>query len=89
MGSSEQALTAPMAGGSRRALGSRGFAERVVDLPGRSMQLRADSTAGRPSLIPNLTLALVLGLSIALFGVVILEPGVAGHRSPALRKSGA
>jgi len=47
-------------------------AERVVDLPGRSMQLRADSTAGRPSLIPNLTLALVLGLSIALFGVVIM-----------------
>jgi two-component system, LuxR family, sensor histidine kinase DctS len=47
-------------------------AERVVDLPGQSLLLRADSAAGRPSLIPNLTLALVLGLSIALFGVVLL-----------------
>jgi two-component system sensor histidine kinase DctS len=34
--------------------------------------LRADSGAGRPSLIPNLATALVLGLSIALFGVVLL-----------------
>jgi two-component system sensor histidine kinase DctS len=47
-------------------------AERVVDLPGRSLMLRAESTAGRPSLIPNLTLALVLGLSLALFGVVLM-----------------
>jgi two-component system sensor histidine kinase DctS len=31
-----------------------------------------DSAPGRPSLIPNLTTALVLGLSIALFGVVLL-----------------
>ena len=45
---------------------------RMVDLPGRSLQLRADAAVGRPSLIPNLTLALVLGLSIALFGVVLL-----------------
>ncbi len=48
------------------------LAERLVDLPGVSLQLRADATAGRPSLIPNLTLALVLGLSIALFAVVLL-----------------
>ncbi|HEY6134294.1 MAG TPA: ATP-binding protein [Rubrivivax sp.] len=47
-------------------------AERVVDLPGLSIRLRADSVAGRPSLIPNLTLALVLGLSIGLFAVVLL-----------------
>jgi len=47
-------------------------AERVLDLPGQSMQLRVDSAAGRPSLIPNLTTALVLGLSLALFGVVLL-----------------
>jgi two-component system sensor histidine kinase DctS len=47
-------------------------AERVVDLPGAPLQLRADSAAGRPSLIPNLATALVLGLSIALFGVVLL-----------------
>ena len=47
-------------------------AERVVDLPGASLQLRADAAAGRPSLIPNLVTALVLGLSLALFGVVLL-----------------
>ena len=48
------------------------LAERVLDLPGTTLQLRADSAAGRPSLIPNLATALVLGLSIALFGVVLL-----------------
>jgi two-component system, LuxR family, sensor histidine kinase DctS len=47
-------------------------AERVVDLAGSSLQLRADSAQGRPSLIPNLTTALVLGLSLALFAVVLL-----------------
>jgi two-component system sensor histidine kinase DctS len=47
-------------------------AERVVDLPGTALQLRADSATGRPSLIPNLTTALVLGLSMALFAVVLL-----------------
>jgi two-component system, LuxR family, sensor histidine kinase DctS len=59
-----------------RAGGSRGagvfVAERVVDLPGTSLRLRVDSAAGRPSLIPNFTLALVLGLSMALFAVVLL-----------------
>jgi two-component system, LuxR family, sensor histidine kinase DctS len=47
-------------------------AERVVDLPGGPLQLRADASAGRPSLIPNLATALVVGLSLALFGVVLL-----------------
>ena len=59
-----------------RAGASRGAgiytADRVVDLPGLVLQLRADSAAGRPSLIPNLAVALVLGLSIALFAVVLL-----------------
>ena len=58
-----------------RAGGPRGagvfVSERLVDLPGQSLRLRVDSGAGRPSLIPNLTLALVLGLSIALFAVVL------------------
>ncbi len=64
--------------GSRlaRAGGPRGsgvfVAERLVDLPGTALQLRVDSALGRPSLIPNLTLALVLGLSLALFAVVVL-----------------
>lgn len=47
-------------------------ADRVVDLPGVTLVLRADGVAGPPRLIPNLTLALVLGLSAALFGVVLL-----------------
>ncbi|WP_326534644.1 sensor histidine kinase [Pseudorhodoferax sp.] len=59
-----------------RAGGPRGagvfVAERLVDLPGSSLRLRVDSSLGQPSLIPNLMLALVLGLSVALFGVVLL-----------------
>ena len=46
-------------------------AERVLDLPGFTLQLRVDSGTGRPRLIPNLTIALVLSLSLAL-GVVVL-----------------
>lgn len=46
-------------------------AQRPVDLPGITLQLRADSVEGRPSLIPNLATALVLGLSLMLFGVVM------------------
>ncbi|WP_164963480.1 sensor histidine kinase [Rubrivivax sp. JA1026] len=47
-------------------------AERLIDVPGTVLQLRADSAAGRPSLIPNVATALVLGLSLALFAVVLL-----------------
>jgi len=47
-------------------------AERTVDLPGQALLLRVDSTSGRPSLIPNLTVALVLGLSLALTVVVTM-----------------
>jgi two-component system sensor histidine kinase DctS len=47
-------------------------AERLLDLPGIALQLRVDSPVRRPSLIPNLTTALVLGLSLALFGVVLV-----------------
>jgi two-component system sensor histidine kinase DctS len=57
-----------------RAGGSRGagvyVGQRAVDLPGVALQLRADSVSGRPSLIPNLTTALVLGLSLALLALV-------------------
>jgi len=45
--------------------------ERLIDLPGLTLQLRLDSAVGSPRLIPNLTVALVLGLSLAL-GVVVL-----------------
>jgi len=47
-------------------------AERLIDVPGAALQLRADSASGRPSLIPNVATALVLGLSLALFAVVLL-----------------
>lgn len=47
-------------------------ATRVVDLSGQSLQLRADTADGRPRLIPNLAVALVLGLSLALTTVVAL-----------------
>ncbi len=47
-------------------------AERLVDLPGLTLQLRVDSSGGRPQLIPNLATALVLGLSLALGVVVVL-----------------
>ena len=47
-------------------------AERLVDLPGATLQLRVDSATGAPRLIPNLSTALVLGLSMALFALVLL-----------------
>jgi two-component system, LuxR family, sensor histidine kinase DctS len=47
-------------------------AEHPVDVAGATLRLRADSTEGRPHLIPNLNLALVVGLSIALFALVLL-----------------
>ncbi|HJV59693.1 MAG TPA: ATP-binding protein, partial [Albitalea sp.] len=46
--------------------------ERLVDLPGLTLQMRVDSATGSPRLLPNLTVALVLGLSLALGGVVAL-----------------
>ena len=48
------------------------LADRVVDLPGSPLQLRVDAAERAPSLIPNLATALVLGLSMALFAVVLL-----------------
>jgi two-component system, LuxR family, sensor histidine kinase DctS len=46
--------------------------DRVLDLPGLTLQLRIDSAQGRARLIPNLTIALVLSLSLALGAVVLL-----------------
>ena len=48
------------------------IADRIVDLPGITLQLRVDAVQRAPSLIPNLATALVLGLSIGLFVVVLL-----------------
>jgi two-component system, LuxR family, sensor histidine kinase DctS len=47
-------------------------ADRVVDAPGLALQLRLDSAETRPALIPNLSVALVVGLSIALTALVLL-----------------
>lgn len=47
-------------------------ADRVVDLPGVTLQVRVDSSQRAPRLVPNLTTSLVLGLSIALFTLVVL-----------------
>ena len=59
-----------------RAGGRRGgnvfITERIVDLPGQTLQLRVDSASGSPRVIPNLPLALVFGLSLALAVVVAL-----------------
>ncbi len=46
--------------------------ERVLDLPGFTLQLRLDSGKGRARLLPNLTIALVLTLTLALATVVVL-----------------
>ena len=48
------------------------IAQRLLDLPGAPLQLRVDAAERRPSLIPNVTTALVLGLSMGLFCVVVL-----------------
>ncbi|HEX6362646.1 MAG TPA: ATP-binding protein [Albitalea sp.] len=47
-------------------------AQRLVDLPGLTLQFRVDSASGSPRFIPNLAVALVLGLSLLLGGVVAL-----------------
>ena len=47
-------------------------ASRTINLPGAAMQLRLDSAATRPSLVPDVVTGLVIGLSLALFGVVML-----------------
>jgi two-component system sensor histidine kinase DctS len=58
-------------------------ADRVVDLYGTSLQLRVDAVERRPSLIPNLATALVLGLSLGLFAVVLLLVRDARRRAAA------
>jgi two-component system sensor histidine kinase DctS len=62
--------------------------QHVVDLPGPSLQLRADSPLRQPSVIPNFTTALVLGLSLLLFGVVILLARDGRRRAEAERALG-
>ncbi len=58
-------------------------AEGLVDLPGATLRLRIDSAAGPPRLIPNLATALVLGLSMLLFALVLLLARDVGRRARA------
>ncbi len=60
-------------------------AQRIIDLPGTTLQLRLDSGSGEPDLIPNLATALVLGLSLALGVVVVLLVRDVRKRSAAER----
>jgi len=53
---------------------------RMIDLPGTAMQLRVNSAATRPGLVPDLVTALVIGLSLTLFGVVV---AARARRAPA------
>ncbi|NML16296.1 PAS domain-containing sensor histidine kinase [Azohydromonas caseinilytica] len=47
-------------------------ARHLLELPGSALQLRVDSAEGSPRLIPNLATALVLGLSVVLFALLLL-----------------
>jgi two-component system sensor histidine kinase DctS len=60
-------------------------AETLLDLPGATLRLRIDSAAGPPHLIPNLATALVLGLSLLLFALVLLLARDVGRRARAER----
>ncbi len=68
--------------GALRGVGTF-VAHAVVDLPGSTFQLRANSVSGRPSLVPNLATALVLGLSVTLFALVLLLARDGRRRSQA------
>jgi two-component system sensor histidine kinase DctS len=57
--------------------------ESLVDLPGTTLRLRVDSAAAPPSPIPNLPTALVLGLSLLLFALVLLLARDVGRRARA------
>jgi two-component system, LuxR family, sensor histidine kinase DctS len=61
-------------------------AERVVDLPGAALVLRLDSAQAAPRPIPNLAISLVLGLSLALAGVVALLVNDVRRRARAERR---
>ena len=63
-------------------------ADRVVNVPGHSLQLHVDSASGRPGVIPNLSTALVLGLSLLLFGVALVLAHDMRRRSRAERALG-
>jgi two-component system sensor histidine kinase DctS len=48
------------------------ISRKLLPLEGAHLEIKVDSTASRPAFIPNLSVALVVGLSITLFGVVSL-----------------
>jgi two-component system, LuxR family, sensor histidine kinase DctS len=60
--------------------------EQIVDVLGASLVLQANSSEGRPALIPNLSLALVAGLSVALLATMGLLARDMKRRSAAERE---
>ncbi|WP_130431114.1 sensor histidine kinase [Rivibacter subsaxonicus] len=71
--------------GSQRGAGVF-VAERLLDLPGATLLLRLDSARTAPRAIPNLAISLVLGLSLALAGVVALLVNDVRRRARAERR---
>ena len=58
-------------------------AERVIDLPGTALLLRLDSADRAPGMVANLASSLVVGLSLALAGLVALLVRDSGRRGAA------
>jgi two-component system sensor histidine kinase DctS len=71
--------------GSVRGLGVY-RADQVVDVQGSGLLLRANSSEGRPALVPTLSLALAAGLSVALLVTLFLLARDMKRRSTAERE---
>ena len=57
--------------------------DRVIDVPGVALQLRANASRGRPSLVPSLAIAMVAVLALSLLALVALLARDMGRRSRA------
>jgi two-component system, LuxR family, sensor histidine kinase DctS len=62
------------------------LADQVVDVQGSALLLRANSSEGRPALVPSLSLALAAGLSVALLATMLLLARDMKRRSTAERE---
>jgi two-component system, LuxR family, sensor histidine kinase DctS len=62
------------------------LADQVVDVQGSGLLLRANSSEGRPALVPSLSLALAAGLSVALLATMLLLARDMKRRSAAERE---
>ncbi len=62
------------------------LSDQVVDVQGSALLLRANSSEGRPALVPSLSLALTAGLSVALLATMLLLARDMKRRSAAERE---